>query len=115
MSGGKLASQCGHAFVDAALLSIEQRPAEWADYKQNHGIKVIMRARSLAHLERAHAEAQAAGIPSCLITDLGYFGTSEELAGKATITALGLGPAKRGEIRNIIKRFQVWKDKEQQS
>ncbi len=112
MCAGKIGAQAGHAYVDAALLSIEQRPAEWVEYKQRHGIKVLMRARSLVHLERAHAEAQAAGIPSVLVTDLGYFGVAEGLEGKATITGLGLGPAKRNEVKNILKRFQVWKDKE---
>ena len=112
MSTGKIAAQAGHAFLDASLNSIQERPAEWAEYKQNHGIKVIMRARSLVHLERAHDEARAAGIPAALITDLGYFGVAEGLEGKATITALGIGPARRDEVRDILKRFQVWKDKE---
>lgn len=107
MCPGKIAAQSGHAFLDAALLSIEQRPQQWADYKTNHGIKVVMKSKSLAHLERAHAEAQAAGIPSALITDLGYFGVAEGLEGKATITALGLGPARRSEVDRILKRFQI--------
>jgi peptidyl-tRNA hydrolase len=113
MSTGKIGAQAGHAFLDAALLSIQERPAIWADYKQNHGIKVLMRTRSLAHLERAYEEARANGIPAVLVTDLGYFGVAEGLEGKATITALGLGPARRSEINGILKRFQVWKDKEQ--
>lgn len=107
MSPGKIAAQCGHAFLDCSLQAISQRPAVWTDYKTNHGIKIVMRSRNLSHLELAHAEAQLAGIPSVLVTDLGYFGVPEELAGKATITALGIGPARRSEVDRILKRFQI--------
>jgi len=110
MDAGKIAAQAGHAFLDAALLSIDQRPEQWADYKTNHGIKVVMKSKSLAHLELAYADAIAAGIPAVLVTDLGYFGVSEDLAGKATITALGIGPAKKSEVKQVLKRFQILKE-----
>ena len=55
-------------------------------------------------------ETVKAGIPAVLVTDLGYFGVPEDLAGKATITALGIGPAKKSEVKRILKRFQVFKE-----
>jgi peptidyl-tRNA hydrolase len=104
-----MASQAGHAFLDAFLQAQSQRPETIAPYKLNHGIKIAMGAKSLAHLELAHREALEAGIPAVIITDLGYFGVSEELKNKPNITALGIGPARKEEVARILKRFQLLK------
>lgn len=105
MDKGKTASQAGHAFLDAYLIAQEERPETIPQYKTNHGIKITLKAKNLYALERAYVEAKAAGIPCALITDLGY----TVFDGKPTITALGIGPARQEEIRNITKRFQLLK------
>ena len=107
MTPGKLCSQLGHAYLDAFLAARTLRPDTIDPYKTLHGIKIAMQAKRLEHLEEAHAACQAAGIPSALITDLGYYGTTEDLLGKATITALGIGPAKRSELGKILHRFRL--------
>jgi PTH2 family peptidyl-tRNA hydrolase len=104
MSPGKIASQAGHAYLDAYVETLKQRPQVAQEYKEDHhGIKVCLRAKRLADLERAYAEAIKLGIPAALITDLGYTCFN----GQPTVTALGLGPAKQEEIKQITKRFQL--------
>lgn len=104
MGPGKIASQSGHAFLDAYVECQQADPARALEYRgEHHGIKVAMKAKSLHHLLKAYEKAKQAGLPCSLITDLGY--TCFE--GKATITALGIGPARRGEIDSITKRFNL--------
>jgi peptidyl-tRNA hydrolase, PTH2 family len=106
MSPGKIASQAGHAYLDSYLKALELCPAKAQEYKQDsHGIKVCLRAKSLHELEKAHALAIQMGIPCALITDLGY----TCFDGVPTITALGLGPARKAEIEQITKKFQLMK------
>jgi peptidyl-tRNA hydrolase len=107
MTPGKLCAQLGHAYLDAFLAARTLRPDTIDPYKTLHGIKIAMKAKSLMHLEEAHEKLVQAGIPCALITDLGYYGTREDLLGKPTITALGVGPARRGEIEKIFHRFRL--------
>lgn len=103
MSEGKKCAMAGHAYLDAFLLAQDQRPETIPLYKTNHGIKVCLRAKNLGALERAHKEAIAAGIPATLITDLGY----TQFEGRPTVTALGIGPARKEEVHHFLKRFQL--------
>ena len=105
MTPGKLSAQTGHAYLDAFLKAEEMRPETIPLYKINHGIKVTLRAKNLSQLERAYKAAKEAGIPCVMITDLGY----TVFEGKPTITCMGLGPAKEGEIKHFTKRFQLLK------
>lgn len=66
-----------------------------------------MKAKNENAIMRILSEAQEAGIPAALITDLGYYGVSEELLGKETVTAIGLGPARRDEVAAILKRARM--------
>lgn len=104
MSPGKIASQAGHAYLDSYLACLSTNPQQAAEYKEDHhGIKVCLRAKNLASLYRAKDEADKLNIPNALITDLGY--TCFE--GQPTITALGLGPARQDQIKQITRRFQL--------
>ncbi len=103
LSAGKIASQAGHAYLDAFLLAQSERPDSISQYKTNHGIKICLQAKNLAALERAYEEAIAAGIPAVLITDLGY----TVFEGQPTVTALGIGPARKEEVHHFLKRFQL--------
>lgn len=99
----KTAAQAGHAFLDAYLDALEKRPHTIPLYKTDHGIKIAMTAKNLGSLQRAYEQACELGIPCALITDLGY----TQFEGQPTITALGLGPAKKSEVYQITKRFQM--------
>ena len=103
MSTQKTAAQAGHAYLDAYLDALEKRPYTIPLYKSGHGIKIAMTAKNLGSLLKAYDQAREAGIPCALITDLGY----TQFEGQPTITALGLGPAKKSEIYHITKRFQM--------
>lgn len=107
MTPGKIAAQTGHAYLDTYLQALSESPEVCEEYHDRHGIKIAMQVKKLHHLERIHNEAKEAGIPTALITDLGYYGVSEELQGQATVTAVGIGPAKRGQVEKILKRARV--------
>ena len=105
MDTGKIASQAGHAYLGAFLNANSDLQKEYhAEYPTHPGTKVCLEAKNLHHLLRAKGEAEAAGIPTYLVTDSGcpnFFG------GEPTITALGLGPACKDQIKQITKRFQL--------
>lgn len=107
MPPGKLAAQAGHAFLDAYLRALDERPADAAAYRAgSHGTKIALIADDLEDLLRARAIAERAGIPSALITDSGHV-LRPCFDGRPTITALGLGPAKRSEVRRITRHFAL--------
>ena len=105
MGQGKTASQAGHAYLGAFLNANSDLQKEYhSEFPQHPGTKICLAAKNLHHLLRAKEEAEAAGIPAYLVTDSGcenFFG------GEPTVTALGLGPASKNQIKNITKRFQL--------
>lgn len=108
MGPGKLASQAGHAFVEALHVASHLTPQAANEYLSDPpGTKVVLRATSLSALTRAHDEARALGIPCSLITDSGHV-LLPAFDGSPVVTALGLGPATRDQVRSITKRFQLW-------
>jgi PTH2 family peptidyl-tRNA hydrolase len=107
MSPGKLAAQAGHAFLDAFLVTLETDPARAAAYRASApGTKVVLAAPTLAELEYAYALAQRAGLPCALIVDEGHI-LPPHFDGPPLVTALGLGPVRRREVRHITDRFAL--------
>jgi peptidyl-tRNA hydrolase len=107
MPPGKLAAQAGHAFLDAYLASLDARPACAHAYRADgHGTKIALRAHSLDDLLSAESMARRAGIPAALVTDSGHI-LPPHFDGSPIVTALGLGPAKRSEVRRITRRFAL--------
>ena len=105
MSEGKKISQAGHAYIGAFLNADSDLQKEYhAEYPTHPGTKVCLAAKNLHHLLRAKEEAEAAGIPTYLVTDSGC---ENFFNGEPTITALGLGPATKNEIHHITKKFQL--------
>ena len=105
MSPGKIASQAGHAYLGAA---VNADPALLADYHRDFptspGTKVCLRSKNLLAIIQAQQKAAEAGIPHFLVVDSGchdFFG------GQPTVTALGLGPARRSEISHITQGFNL--------
>jgi peptidyl-tRNA hydrolase len=107
MGPGKLAAQCGHAYVNAWDDSRLLRPEIAAHYKgTGNGTKICMYAKNLTQLIRAYREAMAAGIPCSLIIDRGHV-LLPHFTGEPIITALGIGPAFADEVRHITKRYTM--------
>lgn len=105
MDSGKIASQAGHAYLGAFINANNKlQEAYHSEFPQSPGTKVCLTAKNLDHLLRAKEEAEAAGIPTYLVTDSGC---ENFFNGEPTITALGLGPACKDQIKHITKRFQL--------
>lgn len=105
MDTGKIASQAGHAYLGAFIAAEPNLQKEYhSEFPAHPGTKVCLSAKNLNALMRAKAEAEAVGIPTYLVTDSGC---KNFFDGQPTITALGLGPACKDQIRHITKRFQL--------
>lgn len=105
MSQGKICSQAGHAFLGAACAASPPLLSEYhKDFPASPGTKICLQADSLDSLLRAQASAQAAGIPTFLVVDSGC---PNFFNGQPTVTALGLGPARRSEIAKITRKFNL--------
>lgn len=108
MSPGKAASQAGHAYLGAYIQALQLNPQLAADYSAEHptspGTKVCLEG-NLNAIMRAKDEAERLGIPHFLVIDSGC---SNFFDGQPTITALGIGPAKKHDIQSITRRFQLF-------
>lgn len=109
MSGGKLASQAGHAFK-MLTKQLHDDTELFNNYFADGdiGTNVVLRAKNLNQILLAHDKALAAGIPCSLISDQGHI-MPPHFDGKPIITALGIGPATRDDIQHITKRFNLEK------
>lgn len=105
MSEGKKISQAGHAYIGAFLRSdSDTQQAYHAEFPEHPGTKVCLGAKNLHALMRAKDAAEQAGIPYFLVTDTGC---KNFFNGEPTITALGLGPATKAQIKHITKKFEL--------
>jgi len=97
MRKGKIAAQCAHASLAVFLrrgtfaqgqlrIPIDEAMRRWIE---RGSAKVVLSVDDEAALLRAHAAAQAAGLPCALIRDAG----KTEFKGVPTLTALAIGPA----------------------
>ena len=100
MTAGKMASQASHAAVQASLRCLEQDPTRFSKYQDGtFGTKVVLHAdeTKLRWLYELAAERQ---IPCALIEDSGHAAFHD---GRPTVTALGIGPIQRHEMRELKK------------
>jgi PTH2 family peptidyl-tRNA hydrolase len=105
MTEGKKVAQAGHAYLGAFINADPSiQKAYHSEFPAHPGTKVCLAAKNLHHLLRAKEEAEAAGIPTYLVTDSGC---KNFFNGEPTVTALGLGPASKDQIKHITKRFQL--------
>ena len=111
MSPGKMASQAGHAFTNTLLKSYEKDPILVQNYQGPDGIgtKVVLDGHNLGQLLQAFKKATEADIPCALITDTGHSINGTPFNGEPIVTALGIGPACRSEIKHITKHFNCVK------
>lgn len=107
MPAGKLTAQAGHAFLDSFFAAAAADPARAAAYRlAAPGTKVVLAAPDLSALEEAAALAAALSLPHALITDSGHI-LPPHFNGGPVVTALGLGPATREEVRPLLRRFRL--------
>jgi len=108
MTGGKAAAQLGHAFVNSLLEASKQNPNIVSEYQDDGlGTKVCLVSETLQDLEIAYHKAKDAGIPCSLIIDSGHIHLPD-FDGLPIVTALGIGPCTREQIKNINKRFKLY-------
>lgn len=99
MNAGKIASQAGHAFLDAYLLALASDPARCAAYRSvRHGTKVVLSA-SHDQILLLHVKARQRGLPSALIIDEGC---PDFYDGQPILTAFGAGPLTRKEASRLL-------------
>lgn len=107
MPSGKLTAQAGHAYLNAYIEASRIRPEIAAAYQATGlGTKVCLVASSEFRLLRAYEEARQAGLPCALIIDQHHV-YPPHFDGSPIITALGIGPARKDEVRSITKRFSL--------
>ncbi|MFB6354519.1 MAG: peptidyl-tRNA hydrolase Pth2 [Halobacteriales archaeon] len=85
MSPGKLAAQVAHASLSASERADEAAKREW---KRGGRTKVVLKAPDERTLYDRKEEAEAAGLPTALVTDAG-----RTQLDPGTVTALAVGPA----------------------
>jgi len=95
MSPGKLAAQCGHAFVDAYGRSPPDRKALYQS--DGHGTKVVL-SGTLQGLLEIEEQCIIRNIPCIRIIDSGHV-LPPHFTGEPIITALGIGPSYRHEVK----------------
>jgi peptidyl-tRNA hydrolase len=101
MPSGKLASQAGHAFLEAFVKAPE--PAKQEYHKDGLGTKICLSVPSLDKLLHAYNQALALGLNAVLIEDTGRNTTFN---GVPTVSAVGIGPITL-EQAPFLKKFQL--------
>lgn len=105
MSIGKTASQAGHAYLGSFLLADPALQKSYhSEFPISPGTKVCLQVSNLDQLLKAEYLAKESGLPFFLVTDSGcenFFG------GEPTITALGIGPATKSQIKHITKKLKL--------
>ncbi len=105
MDTGKMASQCGHAYLGAFLRADSDITTEYhKDFPSSPGTKIALQCPSLEHLLRFEELAKEAGLPFFRVVDSGC---PNFFNGEPTITALGIGPARKDQIKHITKKLQL--------
>lgn len=108
MPAGKLSAQAAHASANSLIRFLERHPDRLREFAAlgHSGSRITLKAKTLAQLERAYEEAQAAGLPCYLMIDSGHTMPGTPFDGSPIVTALGIGPCTKEEARAITRRFQ---------
>lgn len=107
MPAGKLAAQAGHAYTDSLMNALKSHPDNVEKYRnlQSGGSKVTLKCKNEMQLIKAYIQAKSEGFPCALIVDQGHI-LPPHFDGSPIITALGIGPCKKEDIKHITKKFQ---------
>lgn len=100
-----MCSQSSHAALGAFLQSPPEIQAEYhKDFPSSPGTKVCLKVDNLGQLILAENEAKKLGIPYFRVIDSGC---KNFFDGQPIVTALGLGPATKDQIKSITGRFRL--------
>ena len=101
LSKGKAIAQAVHAGIAAMRRADREDIDAWTD---EGGKKVVLEVKTLEEMQKLFEAAKDMGLPASLIRDAGL---TEIPAG--TITALGIGPAKSGDIDKLTGKLPLVK------
>lgn len=102
MTKGKMCAQAAHASVNALIADLHDADEVLAAWRDGIHKKVCLRVRSEEELVSIYEAAKSAGLRCSLITDMGL----TQLDGP-TKTAVGIGPAKPGDIDAIVGSLRL--------
>lgn len=107
MTSGKATAQAGHAFLNTFLEAQKVNP-ELADlyHKDGIGTKVCLVGADEIDLQLAHLQAKDENLPTYLVVDSGHI-MPPHFTGEPIVTALGIGPCTRDQIKDIVKGFKL--------
>lgn len=100
MPVGKLSAQAGHAYTDALSNS---DPTLFKEYNKG-GSKVTLKAKNEQQLLVAYYQVMDLGIPCAIVVDRTHI-LPPHFDGSPIITALGIGPCTKDEVKSITKKF----------
>jgi PTH2 family peptidyl-tRNA hydrolase len=108
MSNGKCIAQAGHAFTSSLLQAISQEDLRANSYAQlTPGTKITLDGGSDRDILLLKDRIEATGIPCFLVIDSGHV-ELPDFDGSPTITALGIGPCTRKDVRRTLSRLKLW-------
>jgi len=108
MSCGKMCSQASHAALGAFLQCKDSniQQAYHSEFPEHPGTKVCLSVKNLDQLLIAEQKAIEAGLSVFRVVDSGCMNFFN---GEPTITALGIGPATKAQVKHITKKFELMK------
>ncbi len=106
MSVGKIVSQAGHAYLGSFLKCKDENIlSEYhSEFPESPGTKICLQVNNLVDLHRIENEARELGIPTFIVVDSGcpnFFG------GQPIVTALGIGPVRKEQMKEITKGLKL--------
>ncbi|MBI2657382.1 peptidyl-tRNA hydrolase [Candidatus Woesearchaeota archaeon] len=96
---GKMAAQCSHASVDAALKSDKKLVENW---KKDGGKKIVLKVSNEKEMFKYKQMAEDNGLKTALITDAGH-----TVVEPGTITCLGIGPDLEEKIDEVTGKLKM--------
>ena len=101
MGKGKLAAQCGHAFIETFLKAQRKTPEAVEEWLASGQQKVVVKVDSEKELLALFEELKR-HFPAALVIDAGH--TQVE---PGTKTCMGVGPAKESELDKFTARLKL--------
>ena len=102
LSKGKLAAQCAHAAVRCALRARSRKARLVERWSKSGARKIVLECENVSELLQLKEQAKESGMVAMLIEDAGH---TEIPAG--TITVLGIGPAPKSSIDDLVKHLKL--------
>lgn len=111
MTYGKMAAQAGHAYTNCALKEFSANPTTIHQYQGPEfiGTKVCLVSKNLDDLLNAYEKANETGLTTSLIIDRGHIIEGTPFDGNPIITALGIGPCTKEQVKKITRKFKMVK------